>query len=198
MVKHLGDDWVAVTEDPNKAGFIWVNVGQMSKQIDNNPVLLPYGDAIYREKRFFFANDLPLPPKATKLVAPPPVKKVKSNSEEITVPSGVVDAKTAWEYVEAHNYQLAPNVEHFLAQNAKYAYLYAYKVLRIKRPTNPRFMKAEPLIAKSDDHAYFYAANILHKRWPEAEPTIAKWPQFVSQYCKDFNLTFDKATHTFR
>lgn len=191
LVRHLNNDWVAVKEDPSHSGYIWLNIGILGGRIQKNePVLIQYGDAIYRERRIFYPEPIPLP-KIKALETLPEPKVEKDRSEVLRVPKALQNPSAAWDYVESHGYKREPILEHYLAQDAKYAYKYAYRVL--KAP----FFKAEKTIATSPDYAYFYASNVLKNRWPAAEPTIAQNTAFTNMYCSEFNLTFDPTTKTF-
>ena len=49
-----------------------------------------------------------------------------------------------------------------------------------------RWPEAEPVIAKNPDWAFWYAKDVLKgKRWPEAEPYIMKEPRLAFWYAKD-------------
>ena len=50
-----------------------------------------------------------------------------------------------------------------------------------------RWAEAEPHIMQNPTWAYAYARNILKKRWPEAEPYIQKDPEWWKEY-KDMFL----------
>ena len=47
-----------------------------------------------------------------------------------------------------------------------------------------RWPEAEPTIAKNAEWACCYAQYVIKGRWPEAEPTIAKDPYFAKYYIR--------------
>lgn len=52
----------------------------------------------------------------------------------------------------------------------------------VKEGPNP---KDELTILQSPEHAYLYARNVLKQRWPEAEPTIKRDPNFWDRYQRE-------------
>ena len=50
---------------------------------------------------------------------------------------------------------------------------------------NKRFIEAEPYIAKHPEYAYKYALFVIHDRWKEAEPYIMKDPEHAYNYAKE-------------
>jgi len=82
-------------------------------------------------------------------------------------------------YIKTH--ERSPELEPVIARDSLYAYLYAQDVLGHKR-----FPEGEKAIAKDPRQAYFYAAYVLEKRWPEAEPVIAKERWYADMYNNRF------------
>lgn len=70
----------------------------------------------------------------------------------------------------------------------------ALKYTDAKRGRAPGFSKpfrcaeAEPLLKQSAKYATEYACYYVKRRWPEAEPTIAKDWLYWNEYCKHFNI----------
>ena len=191
-VTYNGNKYTAVKQGTE--GWTWVCTGGKVPR-PNPPVFFAWSDPIYLQKRYDErAIDLSKLDRMEDGVLGIANTK-ETGTKLINVPEGLKTPKAAWEWVESHNYKHSPDLEYFIAKDPKYAYMYAYKVLR---PLGKRFWEAEPLVAKSDDWAYFYATNILKSRWAEAEPTIAKWGQFRDMYCKEFGLTYDPTTKTFK
>ena len=184
-VMYNGNKYTAVKQGTE--GWTWVITGGKVPR-PNPPLFFDWRDPIYQQKRFDEpAINLSKLDKANDGILG--IADEKETGTKLNVPKELQSPAAAWDYIESHGYQLSPDLEYFLA------YKYAFKVLR---PLGKRFWKAEPKLATSDNFAYHYAANVLHQRWPEAEPTIAKWFQLRDMYCRDFNLTFDPATKTFK
>jgi len=179
LVKHSGDDWVAVHEDPLKRGYVWLNIGTLGGiPKKHRPVLIEYGDAIYDEPRQFFPKPIHIP-NLPGLNFIEPERRNRDTSEVINVPSELHNPAKAWEYVEANDYKRQRDLEYYIYSNPRYAYLYAYKVM--KPLSLPISKKAEEVIAKNNEWAYWYAVNIIGKPWPEAENVILSGP-YRDQY----------------
>ncbi len=50
------------------------------------------------------------------------------------------------------------------------------------RKTPIELKKREKAIAKNSEYAYYYARNVLHKRFPLGEEAIAKDPRYAYEY----------------
>jgi hypothetical protein len=59
-------------------------------------------------------------------------------------------------------------------------------------------VKDHPNLVIDAHIAFFYARNVLKKPFPAGEAAIAKDPDWSSQYAKQFNLEYDRATKTFK
>ena len=84
--------------------------------------------------------------------------------------------------------QCDTRLESAIAQDAVYAYRYAFSVL--KSP----FPEAEPVIAQNPEWAYRYAMNVLQGPFPEAEAVIAQNGYWAMRYATAVLglLTFDE------
>ncbi len=69
--------------------------------------------------------------------------------------------------------------EKAIAKDPRYAYWYAYAILR------DRFPLGEEAIAKNSECAYLYARNVLYNRFPLGEETIAKSMYYTRLYAKN-------------
>jgi len=57
-----------------------------------------------------------------------------------------------------------------------------YKLAKKKPELRP---KLETAIMKDPQYAYYYARDVLNRRWPEAEPYIMKDPEWAYWYARD-------------
>ena len=71
-----------------------------------------------------------------------------------------------------------PGISPFLLKNPKWAYWYAYEVIK------GRWEEAEPFIIKDPQYAYRYSRNIIKGRFKEAEPFFMKDPHEAYMYAK--------------
>ena len=74
--------------------------------------------------------------------------------------------------------KLTQRQEAVLAKSSKYAYRYAFNVL--KKP----FPAGEAAIAKDSDYAYLYAFNVLKKPFHAGEAAIAKSAYIAYEYAR--------------
>jgi len=51
-----------------------------------------------------------------------------------------------------------------------------------------RWPEAEPTIMKDPEYAHYYSRYVTGERWPEAEPTIMKYPKYWMSYSGHFKL----------
>ncbi len=72
-----------------------------------------------------------------------------------------------------------PKLELIIQQSARFAYLYAFGVIKGRWP------EAEAIIAQDAEYAYCYAKYVIDGRWPEAEPVIAQVVQWAYLYARD-------------
>lgn len=74
--------------------------------------------------------------------------------------------------------------ELILATNARYACEYAIDCLKSIR-TGARFYAGEATIVNHPKWAYYYAKDVMHTRWPEAEHVILADEEWVQSYVND-------------
>ncbi len=77
-----------------------------------------------------------------------------------------------------HKPNRSPALEPGIMKDPKYAYYYAYDIIK------GRWKEAEPYIMKDPEYAYYYAHHVIGGRWPEAEPYIMKDPFDAYIYAK--------------
>ena len=86
----------------------------------------------------------------------------------------------AYEYGRRHGFK--DELVSVVAKDTKYAYQYAFDVIR------GRFPEGEAAIAKDPDWAYKYARGVIGGRWPEGEAAIAKDPYWAVKYEINFDI----------
>jgi hypothetical protein len=77
--------------------------------------------------------------------------------------------------------------EKVITSDPRYAYEYAYYV--IKKPWEP----GEKAISSDPAYAYMYACYVLRKPWPSGEKAIASDPDWKQEYENHFKLNFSNA-----
>ena len=184
QVYHNGGTWVAIREQPD--GWIWLNIGGRNPDA-NQPILFPFGDAIYSEKRYTFAEPIKLPNKAGMNTPDPAISK--NTDTTITIPLEYRSARAAYSHAKYDLESAWPDGEYYIAQDPRWAVAYAVF-------TGKEFYRAEPIIKTKVEYAVEYAVN-FKKRWPEIEPGIKQYPYYVDKYCKAFGLTYDPAKNVF-
>jgi soluble lytic murein transglycosylase-like protein len=134
-----GNEWQLTRIADNQLGWFWKIIGGKKR---------PYGNEMYfRYDEPIFSTPRYLPKKSQELkhVAKP------TKDRSLSVPSSVVDADTAWEYIRINNYAPSEAIEHYLKVNPRYAALYAMNI------SGKRFYAAEPYIVKDPYYASKYA-----------------------------------------
>ena len=85
--------------------------------------------------------------------------------------------ESAYEWAEYYRKGPWPEGEAVIAQDAFYSCLYAKNTLEYNR-----FLKGEPVMALSEEYAYYYATEVLHGRFRAAEPMLANSYRFSHWY----------------
>ena len=132
-----GNEWQAVRPTDDQLGWYWRKIGGKIGEYGNE-LPFKFDHDIYNQRRFN--------PKKSQAI-----RKEPTVARTLAVPSGVVDADTAWEYIRMQNYKPVEAVEYYLKSDPRYSALYAMNVL------GRRFYAAEPTIATDPVYASKYA-----------------------------------------